>query len=85
MSTEQMTQHPIGHIEISPRGNSRRASFLLLRVLRGRTTSKLYSGCENAEGCLGKSEEDFWRKKHILKAPTPTGVEQLATTQLVGG
>ena len=34
-------------------------SPLLLHVLCGRTTSKLYSGCENAEGCLGKSEEDF--------------------------
>ena len=30
----------------------------------GRTTSELYSGCQNAEGCLGKSEKDFYRKHH---------------------
>ena len=40
-------------------------SSLLLRVLCGRTTSKLYSGCKNTEGCLGKSEEDFCHKHHL--------------------
>ena len=37
---------------------------VLLRVLCGRTTTKLHSGCKDAEGCVGKSEEDLRRKHH---------------------
>ena len=82
MSKEQMTRHPIRLTETSRRGEE---SSLLLRVVCRRTTSELYSGCENAEGCLRKSEEDFRRKHHSQEASTPTGVEQLATMRLVGG
>ena len=37
-------------------GTTGEQSIVLFHVLCGRTTPKLHSGCENAEGCLEKSE-----------------------------
>ena len=59
--------------------------IILLRVVCGRTTIELCSGCKDAEGCVGKSEEDFRREHHSQEASAPTGVEQPTTTRLVGG
>ena len=53
---------------------------LLLRVLCGQIASELHSGCQNAEGCLGKSEKDFRHKHHNQEAPTLIGVELCAST-----
>ena len=70
---EQMMQHPNRRTETSWPGNN------------SQTARELHSGCEDAEGCLGKSEKDFRRMHHNQKDPTPTGAEQFATTRLVGG
>ena len=59
--------------------------IILLRVVCGRTTVELCSGCADAEGCVGESEEDFRREHHSQEAPAPTGVEQPTTTRFVGG
>ena len=38
--------------------------IVLFRVLCGQTTIKLRSGCKNAKGSVGKSEEDLRREHH---------------------
>ena len=58
---------------------------VLLRVLCGRTTIELCSGCENTKGCVGESEEDLRFEHHSQEASAPTGVEQRTTTRFVGG
>ena len=59
--------------------------IVLFRVLCGRTTIELCSGCENTKGCVGESEEDLRRELHSQEASAPTGVEQPTTTLFVGG
>ena len=73
------------HSRLSGLGTGGNQSSLLLRVLCERPTSELHSGCKDAKGCLGKSEEDFRREHHNQKAPTQARVEQCATTRYVGG
>ena len=38
--------------------------IILLRIVCGRTTVELCSGCLDAEGCVGKYEEDFRCEYH---------------------
>ena len=78
-----MTRHPNRHTEISRRGTIGEQDTVLLRVLCGRTTTKLHSGCKDAEGCVGKSEEDLRREHHSQEALALTGVEQPTTTRFV--
>ena len=83
MSMERMTQHPNRHIETSRPRNNRRAEFSTTSHPVWANNSWATFGMEDAEGWLGKSEKDFCRKHHSQKAPTPTWVEQCATTRLV--
>ena len=59
--------------------------FILLCVVCGRATTELRSGCADAEGCMGKPEEGFFREYHSSEASTPTGVEQPTPARPVGG
>ena len=58
---------------------------VLFRVLCGRTTTELYSGCADAEVCVGKSEKGFRREHHNHEGPAPTVVEQPTTMRFVRG
>ena len=60
-------------------------SIILLCVVCGRAAIELRSGCADAEGCVGKSEEDFRREHHNPEALAPTGVKQPTTARPVGG
>ena len=42
--------------------------IILFWVLCGRTAIELCSGCENAKGCVGESEEDFRREHYSQEA-----------------
>ena len=59
--------------------------IVLFHILCGQTTIELCLGCENAEGCVEESEDDFRREHHSYEALAPTGVEQRTTTRFFGG
>ena len=85
MLKELMTRHPNRHTETSRRGSNRRAGYYIALHRVCANNFELCSGCADAEGCVGKSEEDFHREHHSSEASAPTGVEQPMTTRFVGG